>query len=412
MRIVVVGAGFAGLLAATRLTESGHDVVVLEARDRVGGRVWSQELVAGDPRTVVERGAEFILDGYVVMHGVLADLGLHAADMGMSYYVREPRDGAPTTHRAVARAAAQLAQAAATAPDATSLKDLVAGLDADPAALAALISRLAVTHGCDESRLAATAVADLALAFEPSPSSRVAGGNQLLAAGLAERLGPRVHLGTPVRSVVWGDEVVLRTDTGSVVADRAVLAVPLAVLRELHIEPAVPTPTMDAWLRAGFGHNAKLHLPLTGPITPSAVQSVGRRFWTWTATDATGLVQPVLHCFSGSGQALSALGVEAGSHGWSEAAAQLRPELGVDVAGALLTTWTDDPWARESYTAVTVDVRPGDAELLGTPVGPLHFAGEHTEPVWHGLMEGALRSGQRVAREVEAAAATGSRLSP
>ena len=56
MRVVVAGAGFAGLLAAYRVARAGHEVVVLEARDRGGGRVWSQELVPGDPRAVVERG--------------------------------------------------------------------------------------------------------------------------------------------------------------------------------------------------------------------------------------------------------------------------------------------------------------------------------------------------------------------
>ena len=65
MRVVVAGAGFAGLLAAYRVVQAGHEVVVLEARDRVGGRVWSQELVPGDPRTVVERGAEFVLRAHL-----------------------------------------------------------------------------------------------------------------------------------------------------------------------------------------------------------------------------------------------------------------------------------------------------------------------------------------------------------
>ena len=63
MRVVVAGAGFAGLLAAHRVAQAGHQVVVLEARDRVGGRVWSQELMPGDRRSVVERGGEFVLDG-------------------------------------------------------------------------------------------------------------------------------------------------------------------------------------------------------------------------------------------------------------------------------------------------------------------------------------------------------------
>ena len=99
MRVVVVGAGFAGLLAADRVAQAGHEVVVLEARDRVGGRVWSEELVPGDPRSVVERGGEFVLDGYDVMRSVMAGLGLELADMTMSYYVREPRGAAPTTRQ-------------------------------------------------------------------------------------------------------------------------------------------------------------------------------------------------------------------------------------------------------------------------------------------------------------------------
>ena len=73
MRVVVAGAGFAGLLAAYRVAEAGHEVVVLEARDRVGGRVWSQELVPGAPRTVVERGAEFVLDGYDLMRTLASE---------------------------------------------------------------------------------------------------------------------------------------------------------------------------------------------------------------------------------------------------------------------------------------------------------------------------------------------------
>ena len=97
MRIVVAGAGFAGLMAAYRIVQAGHEAVVLEARGRVGGRVWSQELLAGDPRTVVERGGEFVLDGYDVMRRVLAELGLGLAGTGMSYYHREYRGGAGAT---------------------------------------------------------------------------------------------------------------------------------------------------------------------------------------------------------------------------------------------------------------------------------------------------------------------------
>ena len=114
MRVVVAGAGFAGLLAADRVAQAGHEVVVLEARDRVGGRVWSQELVPGDPRTVVERGAEFVLDGYDLMRTLAGEFGLRLAEMAMSYYEREPRGGAPATHQEMARCAEVVAAAPAT----------------------------------------------------------------------------------------------------------------------------------------------------------------------------------------------------------------------------------------------------------------------------------------------------------
>jgi len=83
VRIVVAGAGFAGLTAADLIARAGHEVVVLEARDRVG-RVWSQELVPGDPRTIVERGAEFVLDGYDHLTAAAGELGLRLADTTMS----------------------------------------------------------------------------------------------------------------------------------------------------------------------------------------------------------------------------------------------------------------------------------------------------------------------------------------
>jgi monoamine oxidase len=115
VRVLVAGAGFAGLLAAYRVAQAGHEVVLLEARDRVGGRVWSQELVPGDPRTVVERGAEFVLDGYDLMRALAGEFGLRLAEMAMSYYEREPRGGAATSHQEMAQCAAVVAGAAASA---------------------------------------------------------------------------------------------------------------------------------------------------------------------------------------------------------------------------------------------------------------------------------------------------------
>jgi monoamine oxidase len=376
-------------------------VLVLEARDRVGGRVWSQELVPGDARTVVERGAEFVLDGYDLMRTLAREFGLQLAEMAMSYYEREPRGGAPTTHQEMARCAEVVAGAAASARPGTSLAEVVAGWAGSPAALAAYVSRIEVTHGVTARDLAAAAVTDVTGGFSRRPCWRVAGGNQQVARHLAGRLGTSVRLRSAVRSVEHDqDGVRVLTDDGEVTGDAVILAVPMAVLRALSFSPEVPRIYRSAWQRAGLAHNAKLHMPLTRPAAPSAVQSVPDRFWTWTAADGSGQVQPVLHAFGGTEEGLAALAAAEGPATWASRAAALRPELSADPSRAMLTTWNDDPRAGESYSALTVAVADGDDDLIAAQLGRVHFAGEHTAGAWAGLMEGALRSGARAASEV------------
>ena len=401
MRVVVIGAGFAGLLAARRVAQAGHEVVVLEARNRVGGRVWSHELIPGDPRSIVERGGEFVLDGYDLMREVMGELGLRLADMTMSYYEREPRGGAATTHQDMARCAEVVAGAAARARPGTPLAEVITGWRGSPAALAAYVSRVEVTNGVAARTLAATAAIDVTAGFERRPCWRVAGGNQLVARGLAGRLRTPVWLRNPVRLVEHDqDGVRVLTQDGEVSGDAVIVALPMAVLRALPFSPPVPGRYQAAWQRAGLAHNAKLHIPLRRPATASAVQSVPDRFWTWTATDESGLIQPVLHAFGGTQEGLTALAVADGPASWASRAAALRPELSLDLSRAMLTTWNDDPWAGESYSALTTAVAEGDDDLMATPIGRVHFAGEHTAGAWAGLMEGALRSGARAASEV------------
>jgi monoamine oxidase len=401
VKVVVVGAGFAGLMAARRLTQRGCEVVVLEARDRVGGRVWSQELIPGDRRTVVERGAEFVLDGYDVLREVLAVLGLELAGTAMSYYQRELRGGGSADAAEVGACAAWVAAAAAVAAPGTSLAEVAAGWAGSPDALAGYLSRMETTSGMSADRLSAAVAQDATAGFGRRPSWRVAGGNQQVATGLARQVGPAMRLTSPVHAVQQDHHgVQLSTPDGTVTGDAAVIAVPMAVLRRLPFVPDVPGRQRAAWERSGVAYNAKLHMPLNGLAAASAVQSVPGRFWTWTATDMTGQVQPVLHAFAGTQQGLSALAVADGPATWAARAAALRPELDTDPARAVLTTWNDDPWAGESYTADTLTPAPGDPDILAAPAGRIHFAGEHTAGHWAGLMEGALRSGQRVASEV------------
>jgi len=230
-RVVVIGAGYAGLAAATELADRGVEVLVCEARDRVGGRVWSERVPA-----LIERGAEFILDGYEVMRALARRYGLRVADTGMSYYVREPRGvaidaaGLQTAGLAIARAAAH--------GGGGSVADVVASLDLPAPAVEAVRARIEISSALESDRLSAD-VLEHAAAFEPHPSHRLAAGNQALADAMAERLGDRVRLRTPVLAV---DEGPLRvqTDAGDIEARALVIALPLPVLRRLPFAPALP----------------------------------------------------------------------------------------------------------------------------------------------------------------------------
>ena len=393
-RIVVIGAGFAGLAAATELADRGHDVLVLEARDRVGGRVWSERIdVPSGGSAVIEHGAEFVLDGYTELRRLADRHGLALADTGMSYYVREPRgvDADAAGLQAAGRAVADAAGGGGG-----SVADLVRSLGLDPGVADAVLARVEISCAQGGERLDPSVLEHVA-AFDPLPSHRIAGGNQGLALAMADGLGERVRLRTPVRAI---DDGVVRTDAGDLPAEHVIVTLPLPLTRALPITPGLPDWKRGALDRIEFGHAAKLHVPLAAAPPTSAVMSVPDRYWCWTATERDAVVAPVLNCFAGSPRALDGLGVDAGRDAWLERVVALRPDLELDLAGAVLTTWSDDEWTRGAYRADGLHELPGDDEALARPVGTLHFAGEHTAGPLSGLMEGALRSGLRAAAEI------------
>ncbi len=390
-KVVVVGAGFAGLAAAEALAAGGAEVTVFEARDRLGGRVRSGRLENG---AVVELGAEFVLPGYDVLRATAARLGLELYEKGTLYGDREPRDGPPVTREELVAA-----QAALREPGGGSIAEALERLVPSAGARAAVAARLAVSSGYELEDQDAATLAEAAAGFGDFASHGIVGGNDRIALALAERLA--VQTSTPVSRVAWSaDGVVVRAGGDEVAADACVIATPAPHALELEWDPPLPGWKREALAAVRYGQAAKLFLPLASPVPPSQTLSVPLRFWLWTQHGIAAASS-----FAGSPSALERLEVDLGPESWAEAVRLLRPDL--DYAGGppLLATWHDDPWARGAYSARTLS-SPLDEEALARPVGPVAFAGEHTAGPWHALMEGALRSGLRAASEVEERLAT------
>ncbi|HYB27642.1 MAG TPA: NAD(P)/FAD-dependent oxidoreductase [Solirubrobacteraceae bacterium] len=397
MKAVVVGAGFAGLAAAARLAGAGIEVDVFEARDRVGGRVWSVPFAGG----VVERGAEFILPGNDTVIATAERLGLPLVRKGMHYGDREPRDGESVTSEQVAEAVARIASGplSARSPGLT-MRHALETYHLAPAVAEAIRARLEVSCAYPADDLDASVLRERGTAFGRFDTYLVEGGNDRIARELAAGLGGRVHLASPVRRVAWSEgDVRIRAGSHLAVADAAVVAVPARALGAISFDPPLPDATVAATRGVRYGQAAKLFVALGAPAPPSATLSVPQRFWCWTQLGAGGVRAPFVAAFAGTPGALEALQVRSGTERWITALRSLRPDLELDPAQALLCTWGDDPWARGAYSAESA-TSPIDTDALTRGVGPLAFAGEHTAGEWHAQMEGALRSGERAAQQL------------
>lgn len=405
--VAVLGAGFAGLAAATTLADAGLDVTVLEARGRVGGRVWSQHLDVAGRDCVVERGAEFILDGYSTFAAIAEQHSLRLVDSGMSYYVRELAETPEVTPEVLSHAGQRAAALARELERPVSVEEILQLLDLPMVVEQALRARIEVSAATAADLVTAEAL-DHVASFEPLPSYRVAGGNQRLAVEMHRALGERVHCYEVVRSVENIDDArgaaVVRTSSGEHLFDHVVVALPLTVLTGGHVHVPTSDARDEALARLRQGHAAKLHLPLRSIPSTSAVLSVPGRFWTWTAVDEHGTVAPVMNSFAGSEHGLAAMAVDAGPEQWMGAARHIRNDLDFAEQEPLLSTWSDDPFALGAYASHAPGTTIEDQTALEAAVGAVSFAGEYAEAEFTGLMEGALRSGIRAAQAVLAAA--------
>jgi monoamine oxidase len=404
--VAIIGAGLAGLCAATELAESGADVTVFEARDRVGGRLWTAPLLINGEEVLIERGGEFFLHGYSSAQSQLDKYGLKLADTGMSYYVREPIDAPGITAQTIMDAG-KLAVAArdAAADESLSAEDIITRIDATPEVIEALRGRIEISTAVLANEVWSQALT-AAASFEPLPSYRVVGGNDSLPKAMAATLGSRVRLNTPVTEVRNLDDgrVAVTTEAGTDIFDAAVVTVPFAVMNRMTETGALPTT--DERERAGEslvqGHAAKLHLPLAAhPAETSAIMSISQRYWTWTATTADGSIPPVLNGFMGSYPAIERSGMFESPDAWAAAVQASRPDLDIaDDAQAVATLWPSDPWSLGSYTAHAPGTHELSPSTFEQPIGKIYWAGEYCDDEFTGLIEGAVRSGLRAAHRV------------
>jgi hypothetical protein len=356
--------------------------------------VWSVPFGDG---AIVERGAEFILPGYETMNALAARFGIPLVLKGTPYGRRVPIGEEAVSQADLERAFQRLATGATA--DATSAARAIAGLGLDPPVSKLIQTRVSISNGHPADDLAASVLDEGASSFGDFDNHTLEGGNMRLAEALATELGESVRLSSPVRRVRWSPQgATVATDGAELEADAVVIAIPTAPLAEVEFDPPLEGATAEALRAVTYGQNSKLFLRLRAPAPPSAIMSVAGHFWTYTQLGADGEPAPFVTGYTGTRSAIEELGFER----WIDALVALRRDLDPEPETAMLSSWSDDPWVRGSYSARTLSSPLRDDDL-SKPIGPLFFAGEHTAGEWHGLMEGALRSGLRAAEQVLAA---------
>jgi monoamine oxidase len=451
-KVVIVGAGLAGLAAAYELRKAGVAAELYEASPRAGGRCWSERRAFESQ--IAERGGELIDTAHEEIRALVAELGLELDDLLEAEAkgsepafvfgdIRYSLDAATADFQRVLPAldidAKALGDDLPTYRRATAAQRALDRMSADrwiatrvAGGLASPLGRLLANAyieelGGDLYEISAVSVVALLRAsprdrFSPYEESdqryHVRGGNDQIVRLLATRLDDRIAASQRLLAIARrGDGRCRLTfardqSTHEQVADRVVLALPFTLLRQVDLSAAAFSPRkLKAIRELGMGRNTKLQLQFTERAwerrNANGETRVDGAFQTsWEATRAQQGPAGILNFYSGGSTA-----TRAGEGEPDERAREALADLDRALPGlsplwngrVIRNAWERYPWTLGSYSLL----KPGQYTTLNGAFhereGNVHFAGEHTSESWSGYLNGAVESGQRAAREVLAA---------
>ena len=408
-KVIVIGAGFAGLAAARRLAETDFDVTVLEARDRLGGRVWTDESTG----TPLDLGASWI-------HGHRKNpITLLANQFGLKTQENDDEQTFFTLGNQIEdasdfekRFAPLLASAIKLSERTNSVEDAIRRSNVEKTLSEKERNSFRRWLNSSIEHEYAADLAELSGYFYDE-GGEFKGGDFLLPGGLgaiSNRLaeGLAIEQGTVVREIDWStSEVIVRTNRGDHRASKVILTLPLGVLQSGTISflPALPAAKLGAINRLGMGLMNKTCLAFPKASWPAGFnwlnpesQIPGR----WAEFYDPQLKSPHLIGFHVGSQArqVEQLSDTATVEEAVAAIRQFAPRIHAPTA-SLITRWSQDPFALGSYSFIKKGAMRNDREELQKPLANrLWFSGEATHSRYPATMHGAYLSGIAVTKAI------------